>query len=105
MDTDSVEITVWTLPFFPLYKGVGTQIAVAVDGSGHTVISNRAKEYSPEWKTDVLRNGTSHTMRFAVDPSLPAHTVSLTGINPGMIVQRVIIDHGGLRPTYVGPSI
>ncbi|MCI9285914.1 MAG: hypothetical protein HFJ91_09060 [Muribaculaceae bacterium] len=105
VDTDSVEITVWTLPFFPLYKGVGTQIAVAVDGSGHTVISNRAKEYSPEWKTDVLRNGTSHTMRFAVDPSLPAHTVSLTGINPGMIVQRVIIDHGGLRPTYVGPSI
>lgn len=102
---DSVEVTVSTLPFFPLHKGKGTRLGVTVDGAPVQVLEYLPEEWSPEWKTNVLRNGTQFKMRFAVDPSLGSHTLTFTTGDPGMIVQRAIIDWGGLKPTYVGPEV
>ena len=41
-------------------------------------------------------------LRFAVDSSLPSHTIRLRSIDPGQVLQRVIVDWGGLKPSYMG---
>ena len=51
-----------------------------------------------------MRNGAVCKMRFAVDRQLPTHTIRVAAVDAGQMVQRIIIDWGGLKSTYVGPS-
>jgi len=76
-----------------------------VDGEPVEVLEYLPREWSTEWKANVLRNGMEFKRKFAVDPSLGSHTLTFTTGDPGMIVQRAIIDWGGLKPTYVGPEV
>ncbi|MBR1548359.1 MAG: glycosyl hydrolase 115 family protein [Prevotella sp.] len=101
---DTVEVTLYTLPFWPLYAGRSNAIAVSVDGGPRQVFENRFKEYDRSWKDQVMRNGAVCRMLFAVDASRPSHTIRFAAVDPGQMVQRVVIDWGGLKPTYVGPS-
>lgn len=104
INRDSVEITLYTVPFFPLYKGMATRIAVAVDGRNLQVADNKFQEYSQEWKDQVLRNAAACKLKFAIDPTRPSHTLSIICADPGMMVEKVIVDWGGLKPSYMGPS-
>ena len=105
MEADSVTIQVYTLPFFPLYADKGAnRYGISVDGQPAVVAENRPREYSLQWKDQVLRNGALATARFKIDPALEHHTLTLTVGDPGVMVQRVIADWGGLEKTYVGPA-
>jgi hypothetical protein len=102
---DSVTVHVYSLPFWALHKGRSTRYGISVDGKPIVVSQNDHKEYSELWKDRVLQNGVVTVAKFAVNKSLPNHTLTLTCGDPGMIIQRVVIDWGGLKKTYVGPSL
>ena len=105
MEADSVTVHVYTLPFFPLHAGKGAnRYGISVDRQPVQVAENLPKEYSKQWKDQVLRNGALHTARFAIDPDKRKHTLTLTCGDPGVMVQRIVVDWGGLKETYVGPS-
>nr|WP_320039229.1 glycosyl hydrolase 115 family protein [uncultured Bacteroides sp.] len=101
---DSVTVHVYSLPFWALHKGKSTRYGISVDGQPAVVIQNDHKEYSEPWKERVLQNGVVAVAKFAVNKSLTIHKLSLICGDPGMIIQRVIIDWGGLKKSYVGPS-
>lgn len=100
---DTIEVTVYTIPYWPLYKGKTNAINISVDGGEVQVFENRFAEYSRTWKDQVMRNGAVCHLRFAVDKTKPQHTIRFQAVDPGQMLQRVIIDWGGLKPTYVGP--
>lgn len=104
VDTDSVTVTVYALPFFPIYKGMSNRFGVSVDGGEVAVMENLVKEYSNKWKDQVLRNSSIFTAKFPVDASLPSHFLTLSCGDPGQMIQRIVIDWGGLKKTYVGPD-
>ena len=101
---DTIEVTIYTLPFWPLYKGKSNAIKISVDGGEAQVFENLFAEYSRTWKDQVMRNGAVCKLRFAVDQSKPQHNIRFAATDPGQMLQRVIIDWGGLKPTYVGPQ-
>ena len=103
VNRDTVEVTVYTVPFWPLYAGKSNAVTVAVDDTQQQVFENKFAEYSRTWKDQVMRNGAVCRLRFAVDKSKASHTISFTARDSGQMLQRVIIDWGGLKPTYVGP--
>lgn len=99
---DSVEVMVYTLPFFPLYKGKSTAFGISVDNQEPQIRQNSTKEYSKPWKDQVLQNGALHRARFALGKG-KRHTLSLIRQDGGVMIERVILNFGGLKPTYVGP--
>ena len=101
--SDSIDLVVYTVPFWPLYKGKSNAISISIDGSSPQVFDNRFREYDLTWKDQVLRNGAVCRTRFAVDKSKPSHTVRFAAKEPGQMLQRVIIDWGGLKQSYIGP--
>lgn len=106
MEADSVTVQVYTVPFFPLYVGKGANsFGISVDGQPAVVAQNTPREYSLQWKDQVLRNGALTEARFKIDSSREAHTLTLIVGDPGVMVQRVVVDWGGLEKTYVGPSV
>jgi hypothetical protein len=105
VEADSVKVYVYSVPFFPLYKGKSTQFGISVDNHPVFIAKNEPKEYSLEWKNQVLQNGTVAFAIFPVDKNKKKHTISLICGDPGVIIQRIVIDWGGLKDTYVGPGL
>ena len=101
---DTVEVTLYTVPFWPIYAGKSNALNISVDGGQPQTFENKFQEYSRTWKDQVMRNGAVGCFRFAIDKSKLTHTIRFTAIDPGQMLQRVIIDWGGLKNTYVGPS-
>ena len=101
---DSIDVVLYTVPVWPLYKGKPNRIGVSIDESPKQIFENKFKEYDRTWKDQVMRNGVVCRMRFALDKNILRHTLHLSA-DPGQMVQRVIIDWGGLKPSYIGPSI
>lgn len=100
---DSIRVHIYTVPFFPLYQGLGNQFGVSIDGHTPQVMDNRFTEFSKPWKDQVLQNGKETVTTFHVDKK-QKHTIAFICGDPGVIIQRVIIDWGGLKDTYVGPA-
>jgi hypothetical protein len=55
------------------------------------VFENKFHEYSRSWKDQVMRNAAVCRLHFALDASKTRHTLTLHGIDPGQMVQRVVI--------------
>ena len=102
---DTIEVTVYTVPFWPLYAGKSNAISIVVDDGKPQVFENKFEEYSRSWKDQVMRNGAVCRLRFAVEKSRYSHTIRFIAKEPGQMLQRVIIDWGGLKSTYIGPSV
>ncbi|MDP4208159.1 MAG: glycosyl hydrolase 115 family protein [Bacteroidota bacterium] len=103
--TDSITVQVYSLPIFAIYKGKSTRYGISVDHQPVFVVQNDHKEFTEPWKDRVLQNGVLSTAKFAVNKSVQNHTLTLTCGDPGMIIERIITDWGGLKKTYVGPSV
>lgn len=104
VSADKVSVTVYTVPFFPIYEGRGNSFGVSLDGGEVKVFEQICKEYSLEWKNRVLQNGIEFKADFPIDSSLKKHTIRFNCGDPGVMIQRVVIDYGGLKKTYVGPE-
>ncbi len=103
-DADSVTLHLYALPFFPIYAGKGNAYGVSIDGGSMTVVENPFKEYEERWKRQVMINGKYSTVRLPLDTTRRTHTLRLHTIDEGQIIERVIIDWGGLRQSYIGPA-
>jgi hypothetical protein len=101
--SDSVRIHVYTVPFFPLYKGCDNQFGVSIDGAAPQVMDNKFSEFSRTWKNQVLQNGAEVTTVFPITKARK-HTISFICGSPGVMIERVVIDWGGMKCSYVGPS-
>ena len=103
--SDTITLLVYTVPFWPLYKGKSNAISISIDGGSTQVFENRFKEYDLIWKNQVLRNGAVCRLRFVVDKSMPSHTIRFKAQDPGQMLQRITVDWGGLQPSYIGPAL
>lgn len=105
INTDSIKVILYTVPRFPLYKGATTRFGITVDDEPVQTSCYLPVEWSPEWKDNTIRNGMLTEITFPVDRSADSHTLSIVSGDPGLLVQRIIVDWGGLLPSYLGPSV
>ena len=95
----SPEITIYTLPTHPLNNNYRMRYAVEVDGNAYQVMDFKTQGRSEEWKQNVLSN--SATKKLKLDPLNPGkHTLRIYMIDPGVILDRIILDFGGLKSGY-----
>ena len=104
IDADSVAVHVYTIPFFPLYQGRHTDIGVAIDHQQPQLYRNEFTEWSQEWKEQVMMNGDVQVFRFAINRERPSHTLKFIVGDPGMMIQKIVVDWGGLRDCYIPPT-
>ncbi len=102
---DSVTLQIFHLPYFPIYDGKRCRIGISVDGGEEQIAEYLPEEWSKPWKLNVLRNSALTELTFPLNEELQSHKLSLRGIDPGMGIQRIVIDEGTFRPGYIGPSL
>ena len=99
----SVTVYTYALPVFPVNSERGTCFGIMIDNGLLKYASNNAKEYSGEWRENVYRNSTINAVTLNIDKP-GKHTLKLICSDPGMIIQKVVIDMGGMKRSYLGPE-
>lgn len=100
------EITIHTymLPLFAKDKAHSTEYGVQVDNGQLFIHHNNVREYSNEWARNVVRNSAINKTTVQLDHP-GKHSLKVICIDPGMIIQKIVIDFGGLKKSYIGPPI
>jgi len=92
-------ITVFTLPTHEVTSLTSLRYGISVDDGPVEVIDFRTVGRSEEWKLNVLRNNAQrHVTTLPIRPG--KHTLKLYAIDPGVTLDRITIDLGGLKQAY-----
>lgn len=98
-----IDVYTYMMPIFPLNDEHGSRYGVMVDNSPVYMPEASAPYYSSLWIQSVLRNcrinKTTHTIRGA-----GKHTIKIYCGHPGMMLQKIVVDLGGLKRSYFGPK-
>ncbi len=95
-------VTVYLVPTQPIRVGRGLRFALGLDDQPPQEIVVNVRDGSAEWAQGVLNAAVTGAARLDV-PTAGAHTVQLYGVDPGVVVDKIVIDCGGLTPSYLGP--
>ncbi|MBO9203195.1 MULTISPECIES: glycosyl hydrolase 115 family protein [Niastella] len=92
-------ITVYTIPTQPLNNKFSMRYGVSVDDGPVKVVDFKTVGRSEEWKENVLRNRAERTIQL---PHLNKgrHSLKIYAIDPGVILDEIRIDLGGLKKAY-----
>jgi len=100
----SGEVTISTLisPTLNIYNNDGLCFAVSIDDEKPQIVNiHKGKTYQ-DWQESVRRNivelKTKHTIE---KPG--KHILKIWMIDPGIVLQKILINCGGLKPSYLGP--
>ncbi|WP_308991307.1 glycosyl hydrolase 115 family protein [Mariniflexile litorale] len=98
-----VTVHTYALPLFGKDEKNGTTYGVQIDNSMVSWETTASPEYSFDWKKNVIRNSTINTSKILIDKP-GKHTLKLISGNPGMVIQKVVVDFGGMKNSYLGPK-
>ena len=95
----AAEFKIYTIPTYPLNKSFQMRYGVSIDNGPVTILNFKTTGRSEEWKQAVLSNSISRSVKM---PSISAgeHSVKIYMIDPGVILDRIIIDLGNTKPFY-----
>lgn len=97
-------VHIYALPLFPVDSKHDTRYGVMIDDGMVQWMTTASKEYSSQWRLNVFRNSAISTINLNIDKP-GKHTLKLLCSNPGMVIQKVVIDLGGMKRSYLGPKV
>jgi len=90
-------------PSWPMLPGQELRYAIAIDNEPPQVVSLTADMSNATWeetvRTDVRVARSTHK---AINAG--AHKLRIYSLDPGVTLQKIMIDTGGLLPSYLGPE-
>jgi hypothetical protein len=108
----SVDVYTYALPTFPLYVDTGfaghessnveTKYGVCIDDGAVLMPTTSSFEYAKDWYENVLRNcAVKKTTLHINKPG--RHTFKIICGDSGVVLQKIVIDFGGMKRSYQGP--
>jgi len=100
----SGEVTVSTLisPTLNIYNNDGLCFAVSIDDQKPQIVNIHKGKTNLDWQESVRRNIVELKTKHTIEKT-GKHTLKIWMIDPGVVLQRILIDCGGLKPSYLGP--
>ena len=85
----NLQVCISVVPMWPVATDRSNRFAVSVDGSKAEICENKFKEWSREWKIQVLENRKEFVLNLPLDASRQNHSITLQIIDPGQIIQKI----------------
>ncbi len=98
-----VEVHSFVLPVFPINSFRGAQFGISVDNEPPQLVDISTPEYSTQWKANVRRNASVNITRHYINKP-GKHVLKLWMVDTGMAYDKIIINLGGLKTSYMGPD-
>ena len=89
-------------PSLGYVPGRGLRVAFAFDDAPPQVVDVAARYLSPAWERSVEDAVRKVRTKHALN-GVGFHTLKVWAVDPGVVIQRLVVDMGGLKPSYLGP--
>lgn len=105
--TGEAEVMTITAPTLNFVPGRGLRFAISFDDAPPRTVTLVPENYSAQngnrdWETSVKDN--AHVVKTKFTLANPGyHTLKLWMVDPGVLLQKLVVDLGGLKPSYLGP--
>ncbi len=89
-------------PSLSTMPGRGLRYAISLDNDAPQIVDIDPKYLSRSWETAVSDSVRDVSTKLSVtQPGM--HTLKVWMIDPGVVLEKLVLDFGGLRPSYLGP--
>ncbi len=82
--------------------GRGLRFAISFDDQPPQIVDALANDSQADWATSVKDNvrkvRTRHTLA-----GTGFHTLKFWMVDPGVVLEKLVVDLGGVKPSYLGP--
>jgi Glycosyl hydrolase family 115/Gylcosyl hydrolase family 115 C-terminal domain len=96
------EVEAILAPSLNFVPGRGLRYAVSFDDQAPQIIDALAQNSLNDWEISVEDNARSSKSKHAL-PGSGYHTLKFCMVDPGVVLEKLIVDLGGLQPSYLGP--
>ncbi len=102
IDTGWVNVKAYISPTLDFTNSNGLHFALSIDNEKPQIININADESTKAWSKDVSDNIKIMESKFHIAKS-GAHVLKYWMVNPAVVLQKIVIDTGTERPSYLGP--
>ncbi len=100
--TGEFEVTGYFAPSWPITPGYGLRYAIGVDDEQPQIVGILAGHDHSDWEASVSKGVHLQTSTHTIStPGL--HKLRIYRVDPAVTLQKIVINTGGLRPSYLGP--
>jgi hypothetical protein len=105
--TGSVQVITMLSPSLNFSPDRGVRMAVSFDNEPPEILTVVPKEYTAgdrnrDWEESVRDNVRKVKSKHTI-ATPGAHTFKIWMVDPAVVVQKIVIDCGGVKPSYLGP--
>ena len=102
--TGKLTVTCYLVPTFPIVTGRGLRYAIGFDNEPPQIVTVGADLQTPsrQWSLNVLNASTMGVSNHEI-ATAGAHTLKIYIVDAGVVLDKIVVDTGGLKPSYLGP--
>jgi hypothetical protein len=99
-----VEVNCYLVPTHPIQAGRGLRYAIGFDDQPPQIVTVGADLQVPSraWSMNVLNAVTIGSSAHEIKAG--RHVLKLYMVDAGVVVDKIVVNSGGLRPSYLGPK-
>ena len=103
-----VKANVYLCPTQNFHSTQGLRYAISFDDQTPQIINIHEKDTVPDWKYPPAWNqAVSENIKIMISEHLiekpGEHVLKFWMIDPGIVLQKIVVDTGGVKPSYLGP--
>ena len=106
-DTGKVVVDAIFGPSLNFMPGRGVRYAVSFDDNDPVAVTLVPEDYNvqnsnSDWSRSVIDNSRRGSSTFFIRKE-GYHTLKVWMIDPGIVLEKIVVDLGGVKPSYLGP--
>jgi hypothetical protein len=103
----NIEVDLMLSPSLNYDPSRGVQIGLSIDEQAPVTLTAIARGYTAgdgnaDWEATV-RNSVRRVVAKETLSRPGSHVLKVWMVDPGVVLERIVINTGGLRPSYLGP--
>jgi hypothetical protein len=101
---DSLKLVTYFSPTLNFQHSTdGLEFAISIDNETPQILSLNKEDNGDIMYNWVGNNAIIKTTNHSIDKP-GKHTVKYWMIDPGIVLQKLVVDFGGVKPSYLGPQ-
>ena len=104
---DDIELNMILSPILNYGYTEGIRFGISVDDDDPEIININVND-TQDWKyprywNEMVSNNARLVQNKLMIKNKGKHTLKIWAVDPGVVYQKIILDTGGLEPSYLGP--
>ena len=101
-DAGKFTLTAVLAPSLNFVPGRGLRFAVSVDNSPRIMVDALEHNSQKDWE-EAVSDGVKKVSVALTIANAGTHTLKIFAVDPGVVLERLVLAHGPVPPSYLGP--